>query len=153
MKKKRNTAFKTPIKYIFFEGIDKVGKTTLKRRFSEELTQEFAVFDRSIVSNIVYDEVFNRESKFTFDDLLYFKDKSIFVYVKNSDKEKHKKILKDSKEKIADFKRHEQEFNKIFNYMKKDEYNVIEIDTKQTEDNSFKELLKKIQEVIKNGKN
>jgi len=153
MKKKRNILLQTPIKYVFFEGVDKVGKTTLKRRFSEEFTQEFAAFDRSIVSNIVYDAIFNRESKFSFDDLLYFKDKAIFIYVKNTDKEKHKQILQKTQEKLANFDLHNEEFEKIFNYMKENGYNIIEIDTKKTEDDSFEELLIKIGEVIKNEQN
>ena len=50
-------------KIIIFEGIDKSGKTTLKEELNRQSNYQYWVLDRSPISSIVYDEIFNRNNR------------------------------------------------------------------------------------------
>lgn len=50
-------------KVIIFEGVDKSGKTTLKEMFNKETNYKYWVLDRSAISSIVYDKMFNRNNE------------------------------------------------------------------------------------------
>ena len=69
-------------KIIIFEGIDRTGKTTLKKLYFK-IHPEDMLIDRLFVSGIVYDKFYARKSNTDF--LLFlinvFKNISIIVYV------------------------------------------------------------------------
>lgn len=45
---------------VFFEGVDKSGKTTLKDRFNKFTNYKHLVFDRGPLSSLVYDKIYKR---------------------------------------------------------------------------------------------
>ena len=48
---------------IVFEGMDKVGKTTIKDIFNKKTNFKYLVLDRLFVSSLVYNELFKRKDK------------------------------------------------------------------------------------------
>jgi hypothetical protein len=48
---------------VIFEGMDKTGKTTLKEEFNKRTNFIHYVVDRGPISNIVYNNLFNREKE------------------------------------------------------------------------------------------
>jgi thymidylate kinase len=48
---------------IIFEGVDKSGKTTLLNKFNKETNFKYWVMDRSIISSLVYNELFKRNDE------------------------------------------------------------------------------------------
>jgi len=61
---------------VIFEGMDKTGKTTLKEEFNKRTNFIHYVVDRGPISNIVYNNLFNREKNLN--DFF----KSFFVFIK-----------------------------------------------------------------------
>jgi len=61
-------------KLIFFEGIDKSGKSTLRRNFELQNNYQYVCHDRSILSQLVYNKVYKREHD---NDILYKISKDI----------------------------------------------------------------------------
>lgn len=51
---------------IFFEGIDKVGKTTLIRAFHERTNYKYITVDRGPISFLVYNKLRNRNRNITY---------------------------------------------------------------------------------------
>ncbi len=48
---------------IIFEGVDKSGKTTIKDAFNKETNFKYWVLDRSFISSLVYNELFDRNDE------------------------------------------------------------------------------------------
>lgn len=57
-------------KIIIFEGVDKSGKTTLLNKFNKETNFKYWVMDRSIISSLVYNELFKRKDEEYYIDIL-----------------------------------------------------------------------------------
>ena len=47
---------------IIFEGVDRTGKTTLKEAFNKATKFKYLVFDRGIVSYVVYNKIYERRN-------------------------------------------------------------------------------------------
>lgn len=43
---------------IYFEGLDRTGKSSTRIKFAQATNQKYITFDRGILSNLVYDEMF-----------------------------------------------------------------------------------------------
>jgi len=136
---------KLKFKKICYSGPDKSGKTTLRKYIATNFTQHLASFDRSIIDNIVYDEIYNRHSVFNIDDL---EKDALYIFVHNSDHNKHTKIMQESGEKAVDYQIQYECFKKIFDKIKELGFTVIECDTKNTIEETSLELINKIKAVI-----
>lgn len=57
-------------KIIIFEGVDKTGKTTLKDYFNKKTNFSYWVLDRTVISSLVYEDLFNRHNKSYYQSIL-----------------------------------------------------------------------------------
>lgn len=73
------------IRSIFFEGIDKVGKSSLLSTFNEITNYEYLCFDRGPVSKIAYDIIHKRnphcDGKINFHAYSHLLTDSLTIYV------------------------------------------------------------------------
>jgi uracil-DNA glycosylase family 4 len=97
---------------IFFEGVDKSGKTAIKKEFTRLTNECCYTVDRFVISNIVYDEYFERADYQTIKfyskviKMLFLPDEitSLVVYC-YADEETILKRVKKHKEEEFDFKK------------------------------------------------
>lgn len=61
---------------IYIEGLDRTGKTTLKKELSKETNYEHVILDRGPISNIAYDYLFGRKTP---EDNLEYEAKESFL--------------------------------------------------------------------------
>ncbi len=92
---------------IFFEGLDRIGKTTVKKELERITNYKYIMFDRGHLSAICYEKLKNRGN-----DILYYETqlnklrnnfRIMIIYLRINNIEVIKKRVKDEKEEILLF--------------------------------------------------
>ena len=125
---------------IYIEGLDRTGKTTLKKELSKETNYEHVILDRGPISNIAYDYLFGRKTP---EDNLEYEAKESFLNPLII-------ILYASEEEI--FRRMKSTKTEAFEYAEKitEFRNILWIDTTNI---SIEEEIKIIKDYIEKIKN
>ena len=80
---------------IFFEGVDKSGKSTLIRELNKKLNYKHTLIDRGPISNLVYNKIMDRDIDEPQDTLNELKKcRCLIVYVEAETLEIRKRMLK-----------------------------------------------------------
>lgn len=100
---------------IFFEGVDKTGKSTLVQKVLKATNYKHVVFDRGIISQIVYDKCFNRTPDESIKNAIeYLKKSNAFVLLCEADTKTIEKRLKEHNEILPDELKNIDEIKKMF---------------------------------------
>ena len=117
---------------VYFEGVDKTGKTSLIKEFNKQSNFEFYSSDRSPISTMVYADVFGRKIN---KEVLrtYFQENkaNILIVYTHCSASKIKERIKDTNHEELDVEKHLEAFDEIINYMSEDGFNIIKINTNQ----------------------
>lgn len=107
---------------VIFEGMDKTGKTTLKEEFNKRTNFIHYVVDRGPISNIAYNNLFNREKELNdffeklCDSIKNVNHLIVYCYANENDiKERLKKHNEELPENTTIYETQELFFNEIKN--------------------------------------
>lgn len=133
---------------IFFEGVDKTGKTTLVKEVLKKTNYKHVVYDRGVISQIVYDFVFDRDPDPAIKEALtYLKKANAIIFLCEAENELIEKRLNDENEtlpkELSDISKIKKYFKAavIFSGIK---YKVIKTD--KPLDETVEEILDNIKE-------
>jgi len=141
---------------IFFEGVDKSGKTTLMQKFNEKTDFRHMCFDRGLVSYCAYNDIFKRGFQVTdaSDELseliVSMMENSIFVYAKA---QKHiiESRVSLSDHPMYDIDLHQKSFDEMISDLIKNGSHVITVRTDlEPVEGCVNYLIEKIQEYHEN---
>ena len=136
------------IPLIFFEGVDRVGKSILMKNFNEQTKYKFLCFDRGPLSYFVYAEIFHRKMAFSEKMMSMILHRCIIIYVYCKEEILHKRILND-KHIMFDYSKHLKIFNEHVQRLKRYGTTIINIDTSYITPYQAAELTReKILEII-----
>lgn len=102
-------------KIIFIEGVDRTGKSSLAEAIQKATNYKHVVFDRGVISNMVYSiskQRYKRENMDAYEDIakgIGDIDNHLLIYLKCSDKELERRIKETNHEEV-DFKTEKQLF-------------------------------------------
>lgn len=115
---------------IFVEGQDRVGKTTIVPKIFNCRNKIDNVFDRGPMSNMVYNEIFNRNYEFEKYLELFTKNMIIIYLVADEEVIKERTIkTNDYQVPLNDILKHSKIFEKYYELLLKKDINICKIDT------------------------
>jgi len=140
------------MKFLIFEGADRVGKTTLIHEFQKLTNYKYLIADRLFVSQLVYEKLFNRiislkDYTELYTNMLKLKNFMIFVHVDCSEEKLKQRILSDKthKNQLQEILQAKKLFTETFEQFK-ETFEIIHIDTTKTSSEQLaKELLNKLE--------
>jgi hypothetical protein len=118
---------------IYFEGVDKTGKSSILKEFNKISNFEYYTSDRSPISTMVYSELFGRNinSEILMDYLRTNKINILIVYTHCSESKIKKRLIESNHESI-DISENLRLFDNIINKLESENFNIIKINTNQT---------------------
>ena len=128
-------------KIIFFEGIDRCGKTTAMKHFNERTNYRLMCFDRGPISYYAYAKIYKREF-YNWDSFLKYNSHKILIVYITAENVAIKKRIKDTNHKDFDVSLHRN----VFDYYAKELINqgitVLHFDnTRMTKEHLVDEML------------
>lgn len=141
--------------WVIFEGLDKVGKTTLEWEFLKATNFKHIVIDRGPVGYLTFDKLFNRETKLGNQDFIHqarkiMKSQDFMVVYCVANKDTVNERLKAHNETCPyDYEKAQRLYrNNVYRYY--NDKKVIEIDTTFLSVERCVELIiEKLEEVMK----
>lgn len=115
--------------FIMIEGVDRTGKTTLQHRLNKATKFKYIIIDRSYLSHIVYNEVYNREYKEeNYKELedIFYNMNTLLIYLYADKNTLQKRLNEEDKYQSIDIEKDLNVYNKYFNRCK---LHKISIDT------------------------
>lgn len=86
---------------IFFEGVDKTGKTTLVKEVLRKTNYKHVVYDRGVISQVVYDFVFDRDPDPAIKEAMtYLKKANAIIFLCEAKNELIEKRLNEANETL-----------------------------------------------------
>lgn len=138
--------------WIIFEGLDKAGKTTLEWEFLKATNFKHIVIDRGPIGYMIFDEIFERSTKFSKQNFIHYARKLIktgdflIIYCK-APYDVISKRLKDHNEKCPyDYKLAQKKYDIGINRYYQNKY-VLELNTDQSIENCINKIIEKLKEV------
>lgn len=133
---------------IIFDGVDKVGKTTLKTMFDKHMDFFHWTIDRGPLSHMVYNISYRRNGQNLFiGNVTKVCRNAILIYVKADEETVKERILR-AGEKLVDLKRDMRLFDTVFNATVHQWKGAISVDTtRATPEDSLKDILVKLQQI------
>lgn len=135
-------------KIIIFEGCDKSGKSTLISSFNSLTQYNYWVLDRGFISSLVYDELFHRNNKKYFEEILEKMNQEFdirIIYCYASDEIIQERLTNSCETlspEISDIKRVKKLFeDNIIHYHLQN----IKIDTSESIENCLNKIIKFIE--------
>ncbi len=128
---------------IFFEGVDRCGKTTLMKKFNKITKFKYLTIDRGPLSYYVYSQVFQRERSLTYPELYSILARSVIVYVECDIYALENRILR-SGHRAIDIEKHTKTFEESLWAMKRHGIRVIKIVSNEDTDPDDNALTLKI---------
>ena len=109
------------MKFIFFEGIDGIGKSTIEKSLQKRTDYAYITADRFVISSCVYDYVLRKRTDRLKDFLHFAKELGgsdfdvICIYLYSSNRDLARKRFEENleKEKIVTMKN--EDFNQLYN--------------------------------------
>ena len=142
---------------VMFSGLDRTGKTTVRKRFAEQTNQRYITFDRSFIDNFVFDSIFRtpplltERTKvinrfFAIDPIIVFFDLNVKEIIKRARETENIEYRADELKKI---------YKSFLIYLKMIEergFRVIYINCNhKTVEQVTNEVVKKVKKEIQNG--
>ena len=105
-------------KFIFIEGVDRVGKGSLIEAIHKATNYKHIIFDWGLISNMAYSSIFNRTNGNTYKDYLKLERQMkkldhLVIYVDCDNDELERRCKETNHEKI-DYKAHKSAFDSIY---------------------------------------
>lgn len=131
---------------IYFEGVDKSGKTALMKRFNFITKYKYLCIDRGPVSYYMYSQIYKRERHLQYSEIYALLARSIIVHVK-CDAYTIESRARRSGHAYFDFNKHIKAFDDTIHSFKKHGVRVIEINTSvgHSIEGNTRELINKIE--------
>lgn len=140
--------------WVIFEGLDKAGKGTLEWEFLKATDFKHMIIDRGPVGYMVFDELFNRETKIGRQNFIHharkiMKSKDFMVvYCKAPFDVVQNRLLEHNEECPYDYKKAQKLYDTYVDRFYFKRY-VVEIDTTKSIDECIDLIVKKLEEVRK----
>lgn len=126
---------------VFFEGIDRVGKSTIQKLFNKKTNYEYLTFDRGILSYLAYGFMNKRILRLRPLELKYYVPGSIIVYIKISEKTLSDRVKNTSHPKI-NYRDHVSAFEYYLEKLRKLGFKILEYTN--NDDTYLEELIERI---------
>lgn len=143
-----HNTFKEPW-IIILDGLDKTGKSTLRDILLKKLNKEHDVIDRWLLSDVVYNNIYNRKETTWYDniiDLISRYQRHLLVYIKPKDLQNIPKLDTETDLIENDYNKARELFSERFdegvNYLKSKGINII------TKENDYQKELEIIADEI-----
>lgn len=141
--------------WVIFEGLDKVGKTTLEWELLKATNFKHVVIDRGPIGYMVFDEIFERKDGLSKQNFIHqarkiMKTKDFMVVYCYADKDIVDKRLKEHNETCPyDYEKAQKLYRNEVNRYYKNEL-TLELDTtSKTIEECVKEIVEKLKEIKK----